>query len=119
MSLALLRDIRRSGMKPGVVMVYLANLPGWFDREDPRSIVIRPGDEPARMDWRALLNLPTAVFCRDECLSHFLPVLDAIQAAGGRLWGAATSFGVLPLTTEANEEHERLLRRAWEQLCKF
>jgi hypothetical protein len=118
MSLRLLRDVRMSRLKPGVVMVVLADLPAWLDDEDPRTIIVRPQAEPEHMDWRPMLGLPAAVFCRDECLHHMLTVLDALQHAGAKLFGAAASYGIFPLLVGADEEHERLLRRGWEALCR-
>jgi hypothetical protein len=70
------------------------------------------------MDWRPLVGLPVAVFCRDECVRHMVAVLDALKRAGATLFGAAASYGVFPLLVDANEEHERLLRRGWEALCR-
>lgn len=118
MTLSLLREVRHARLKPGIVMVVLADLPRWFDETDPRTIVVRPADDIARMDWRPTLNLLTAVFCRDPNLSRFLAVLDALQKAGATLFGAATEFGIFPLLTDATEDHERLLRRGWEALCR-
>jgi hypothetical protein len=118
MSLTTLRQVRMERLRPGLVMVLLADLPEWLERADPTTIIVRPGDAPTRMDWRPVVQLPAAVFCRDEALHHFLTVLDALQAVGAKMFGAATSFGVFPLSTDANEEHERLLRRGWEALCR-
>jgi hypothetical protein len=117
MSLRALRETRLARQKPGVVMVVIGELPEWFDY-DPGTIVVRPGDDLRRMDWRPMVGLLAAVFLIGQDLQRFLDVLDALRKAGAVLFGAANFAGVHPLLTDANEEHERLLKRAWEQLCQ-
>lgn len=117
MSLRTLRETRIARKKPGVVMVVLGDLPEWFDY-DAGTIVVRPGDDLTRMDWRPMVGLLAAVFLIGQDLDRFLAVLDALRSSGAVLFGAANWTGVYPLLTDANEEHERLLRRGWEALCR-
>lgn len=117
MSLQSLRAARLDRQKPGVVMVVIGDLPAWFDY-DAGTIVIRPTDEPRSMDWRPMVGLLAAVFTIVQRPDLTLAVLDSLQAAGAKLFGAASDLGVFPLLTDAPEEHERLLRRGWEALCR-
>lgn len=117
MSLQALRSVRINRQKPGVVMVVIGDLPKWFDY-DHGTIVVRPQDEIARMDWRPMVGLLAALFLIGQDLGRFLAVLDALRSAGAVLFGAANWTGSYPLLTDSTEEHERLLRRAWEQLCR-
>lgn len=117
MSLRALRDVRIDRQKPPVVMVVIGDLPEWFDR-DHGTIVVRPGDDLARMDWRPVVGILAAVFLIGQDLGRFLAVLDSVRAAGAVLFGAANWTGAYPLLDGADEEHERLLRRGWEVLCR-
>lgn len=117
MSLQALREVRIHGKKPGVVLILIGDVrPPPMD--EFRFVVVRSSDEPRLMDWRPMLGL-TAVVVTLQPLAHItLGVLDALQAMGVKLFGAADRQGFYPLLENADESHERLLRRSWELLCQ-
>lgn len=117
MSLQALREVRLSRRKPGVVLVVIG-----AERDLPMDefsvVTVREGDEPRRMDWRPMLGV-LAVVLTVRPLPHLtIAVLDALQAAGAKLFGAASDLGTFPLLQDADESHDRLLRRAWELACQ-
>lgn len=107
-----------SHRKPGIVMVVIGDLPRWIDADHHGTIVVRHGDDPARMDWRPMVGVMAAVFLVGQDLGRFLAVLDALRDAGAVLFGAANWTGAYPLLADATDEHTRLLRRGWEALCR-
>lgn len=117
MSLRAIRDVRLQRQKPSMVMVVIGDLPAWMET-DPGTVVVRPGDDLSRVDWRPMVGVSAAVFTICQRPDLTLTVLDALRAAGAVLVGAASDLGIFPLLQGPTEEHERLLQRAWDQLCR-
>lgn len=117
MSLQALREVRLNRRKPGVVLVVIG-----ADAEPPMDgfsvVLVREDDDLRHMDWRPMLGV-LAVVLTVKPLPHLtIAVLDALQAAGAKLFGAASDLGTFALQADADESHERLLRRAWELACQ-
>ena len=117
MSLTAIREVRLTGRKPGAVLVLIG-----AEREPLMDgfavVLVREGDQPARMDWRPMLGVVAAVLTVKPLPHLTLAVLDALRGAGAKLFGAASDLGVFPLLENADEEHERMLRHAWELACQ-
>ena len=116
MSLDAIRTMRRAGQKPAVVMVVIGERPSLVD-DDAGVVFIRPGDQPAGMDWRPLVGVLVAVFTLQPLPALTIAVLDALQAAGARLFGAADTTGVYAVVDETGAG-ERLMQRSWRLLCQ-
>lgn len=118
MSLEAIRDLRRAGQKPtGVVQVLIGRWPKWLE-DDMHLVVIRPKDDPRFMDWRPLVGLSVAVFSAETKPARTLAVLEAIEAAGAKFFGAADPNGVYPMTVGAGQAHEAVLHASWRALCR-
>ena len=119
MSLEAIRQLRRRGQKPdGVVLVLLGDRPRWLD-DDASLVVIRPADEPRFMDWRPMVGLWAAVFTADnQPPARTLSVLNALEGAGAKFFGAADATGAYPMTVGAGDEHRWCLQRTREALCR-
>jgi hypothetical protein len=117
MSLEAVRKMRRAGHKPQVVMVVVGQ-PSDLIQDDAGIVIVRPTDSPAAMDWRPLIGVVVAVYTLSPLPHLTIAVLDALQAAGAKLFGAADRSGVYALLEGADEQHERLLRRSMELLCQ-
>lgn len=116
MTLQAIRDVRKTGLKPGVVFVVIGDIAPPMD--EFRVVVVRPTDDPERMDWRPMLGLTAAVFVLGSFSLLATAVLDALQPLRVDLFGVASADDAGPVFTVSNESHERLLRRAWELLCR-
>jgi hypothetical protein len=117
MSLETIREWRRSGYKPsGAILVAIGDVDPRHDAEN--VVIVKPTDSPATMDWRPMVGLTAAVFTLQPLPHLTIAVLDALQAVNVKLFGAADQTGVHPLLEDADQSHERLLRRAWELLCR-
>jgi hypothetical protein len=117
MSLQAIREVRIHGQKPGLALVLIGDVqPPPMD--DFRFVVVRSSDDPRLMDWRPMVGLTAAVFTLQPLAHITLGVLDALQSTGVKLFGAADCEGFYPLLENADESHERLLRRTWELLCQ-
>lgn len=116
MSLEAIRQLRRAGQKPSVVFVVIGHTDAPLDPNT--SVHVRAADEPALMDWRPLVGVTVALFTLQPLPHLTLQVLDALQAVGVKVFGAADNSGFHPLLVDADESHERLLRRGWELLCQ-
>jgi hypothetical protein len=117
LSLETLRQWRRAGYRPGgMALVVIGDVAPDTDAE--YVVMVKPTDEPRLMDWRPLVGMTAAVFTMQPLPHLTIAVLDALNAMGIKVFGAADQFGVHPLLEGADEKHERLLQRAWELLCQ-
>lgn len=118
MSLEALRQLRRGGHKPqSPIWIVIGTKPRWLS-DDATVVIVREADEPQFMDWRPVLGLVVAIFTLQPDPARTLQVLEATQAAGARIFGAADTTGAYPLLEGADERHTALLRNAWETLCR-
>lgn len=118
MSLDSIRKLRLAGQKPsGVVTVLLGQRPRWF-ADDATSVIVRPVDDPRLMDWRPLVGLWVAVFVAGTQPDRFLALLQALEAAGVKFFGAADEAGTYPLVVDATDQHHNNLYRTWVALCR-
>jgi hypothetical protein len=118
MSLEAIRDLRLQGQKPsGVVTVLIGRRPRVV-HSDRMLVVVRAKDDPRFIDWRPLVGLTVAVFSATTDPFRILAVLEALEAAGARFFGAADPSGTFPMVAGAGVEHHRALRGMWEALCQ-
>lgn len=117
MSLETLRHWRLTGHKPrGSILVVIGDVDPRIDAEN--VVIVKPSDNPRTMDWRPLVGLTAAIFTMQPLPHLTVAVLDALQAARVKLFGAADHEGVYPLLENADESHELLLQRTWRLLCR-
>lgn len=116
MSLDAIRRLRQDGLKPAAVFVVIGEKTPSLD--DEMHVHIRLTDNPRTMDWRPLVSLLVALASLHVVPKLTLAVLEELEAVGARLFGAADPTGYYPLLENATDEHARLLRRVWEDLCR-
>lgn len=119
MSLADIRELRRKGKKPsGVVLVLIGPKPRWAD-DDGQLVVVAAHEDPRLMDWRPLVGLWVALLTGvGVAKARTLSVVEALEAAGAKFFGAADEHATYPLTVGAGVRHELALRRNWDLLCR-
>lgn len=113
MSLDSLRDLRRSGSSPDVIVKVVVGRRIPALEASPDVITILPADQPALLDLRPIVGLPLALFVCPGSDELAESTLDALLAAGGRVHGAAWSDA----TCTTDEPTKPVLHRMWELLC--
>lgn len=113
MSLASLRDLRMAGGKPEQTIKLVVGAIPKLPAEFPDLITVKDGETPERMDWRAVVGLPLAVF-----------VADGHDALASRAWNAAVQAGAVPVgaawrheAVTTDETARPVLGQMWELLC--
>ena len=121
MTLQAIRDMRLTGKKPtDVVLVVIGKLPKSF-QGDPVILQILPGDTPALTDWRPLVGCWVSVYNVANDLPLMGRVMDALFAAGVKMFGFVHDGVAYPLTkpsAETDKEVSASLKKMWVQLCK-
>lgn len=116
MSLSHLRRVREQGAKPAMVKVVIGRKPGWL--EDDASVVHIPeAMNLAKQDWLPLYGVWVTVHWTEGSTDRALAVLDCLDRAGAKLFGAASADGVIPLTAEPTPKDKNLIEREWRLLC--
>lgn len=118
MSLNSLRDLRRARRRPDeVIQIIVGPKPRW--RDDTAGIVHIPVTAtPEEMDWRPVVGLWVAVFVTCSDWEFGKRVLDQLEAAGARLFGAADPQKTYAMAVGADEGHHASLKNSMELLCQ-
>lgn len=111
MSLESLRQYRRQGQRPSLVKLVVGASAAVGD--GPDLIAISADARADRMDWRAVIGLPLALFVADGADAAGEQAFDAAVAAGAQPLGACWRDGAV----STNEEVRAILPRMWEVLC--
>lgn len=106
--------IRMSGKAPTSVWVVAGDKPR-MPIESPDIVHIGPNEDVYRLDLRPLVGLHVDVFENGHYPDEFFEsVSDAIDRAKPKSTGLAKSY---QRVSGISDEHERMLRKAWELLC--
>ena len=121
MSLSDIRMMRMARHKPsGVVSVVIGTVPKAY-REDPLMVEIAPGSNPILMDWRPLVGVWVQVLHLTGGWGITDQVIEAIDKAGGKLFGFARAGCFHPLALFDDPEDSRraavLMQNEWESIC--
>ena len=108
-----LRYLRVSGKVPAFVWVIVGDRPK-MQINGPDLVHISPNDDVKRMDLRPLVGLHVDVFECGDYEELFDAAAKAIDAAKPKTTGLASKKGF----SGSSIEHEAVLRRTWEMLCK-
>ena len=109
---AALANVRRRGIAPPGVFVYVGKPPKWVT-EAPDVIVVTAN--PRAIDWRPLVGLHVDVVEVGDQGPLFFQTVQAAETGKPRSIGIACRNGVAGL----NDEHEQLLKRLQRQLNAF
>lgn len=109
---AALANVRRRGIAPPGVFVYVGKPPKWVT-EAPDVIVVTAN--PRAIDWRPLVGLHVDVVEVGSQGPLFFQTVQAAETGKPRSIGIACRAGVAGL----NPDHEQLLTRLWRQLDAF
>lgn len=112
MSLQDLTYLRISGKVPASVWIVVGDRPR-MQMDGPDLVLIRPTDDVKRLDLRALVGLHVDVFENGDYPELFDAAASAIDAAKPK----ATGLARRGMASGINDQHEAVLRRAWEALC--
>lgn len=104
-----LASVRRRGITPPAVWVYVGNPPGWVG-EAPDVIVVTAN--PRSIDWRPLVGLHVDVIEVGDQGPLFFQTVHAAETGKPRSIGIVCRNGVAGL----NYQHEELLKRLQRQL---
>ena len=107
-----LASVRRRGVTPPAVFVYVGKPPKWVV-EAPDVIVVR--SNPRAIDWRPLIGLHVDVVEVGDQGPLFFQTVQAAETGKPRSIGIACRSGVAGL----NDEHDQLLKRLQRQLNAF
>lgn len=122
MSLQAIRDMRMQRQKPSAILsIIIGEAPkGW--KSDANLIELRPGCQPALMDWRPVVGLWTAFYMLTPDWAVMDAAVDAATKAGAKLFGfvhAGKAHTLCDFDKPENEKRAAFLMRAeWEALCK-
>ena len=107
-----LLTLRRRGIAPPGVWVYVGTPPKWV-AESPDVIVVC--SNPRAIDWRPVVGLHVDVVEVGDQGALFFQTVNAAEAGKPRSIGVACRAGVAGL----NEAHEQLLKKLQRQLNAF
>ena len=106
---AALANVRRRGIAPPGVFVYVGKPPKWVEEAADVIVVER---NPRAIDWRPLVGLHVDVVEVGDQGPLFFQTVHAAESGKPRSIGIACRNGVAGL----NAEHEQLLKRLQRQL---
>ena len=109
---AALANVRRRGIAPPGVWVYVGTPPKWV-AESPDVIVVC--SNPRAIDWRPVVGLHVDVVEVGDQGALFFQTVNAAEVGKPRSIGVACRAGVAGL----NEAHEQLLKKLQRQLNAF
>lgn len=118
MSLQDLREMRLQRQRPStVITVFIGKRPKW--KNDGPTLVVIPADAtPSLMDFRPLVGLWVALVLANDDYALAGKVLDALKAAGAKIFGAAYPCGIYPCVENPTQDHHRVLFETRELLCR-
>lgn len=111
MSLDQLRTLRRAGRRPAMVSLVIGKPPGWFD-DGPSYAVVR---DARNADLSPLLEMPVHVFDLTGNADELERVMQGLGAVQAKVMGVCGSIGACGVS----EEHERVMVRYRERLCRI
>ena len=113
MSLEAIKQLRLEGYVPTVVWVLCGQKGMRAFGDGDSEVVVPEGQSPKQIDWRPLVGLHVDLFSR-QADSLMLATMAAIEEAKPVALCIACAEDVIGLS----DDHERILRRAWEGLTE-
>lgn len=117
MSLSAIRRVREAGGKPAMVKVAIGRAPDWLG-DGPDVVRVSERGALAALDWLPLVGVWVTVHWLSGTAERAQAVLSALDRTGARLFGAASSGGVIALAANADDRDAALIRKEWELLCQ-
>jgi hypothetical protein len=116
MSLSHIRHLREQGAKPGMVAVLVGAMPEWLD-DGPSVVHVSDRVDLRRMDWLPLVGVWVTVYWLSGPKERALAVVDSLEQAGAKVFGAWIDGKAYPLTGNRSADEEKAIRAYGELLC--
>lgn len=116
MSLQAIRRVRELGGKPGMVAILVGNRPDWVE-DGPSVVHVNERSEVRGLDWLPLVGVWVTVYWLSGSKQRALDVVDALEQAGAKVFGAYIGGKAYALTGNRSEEEVRAIREYGEALC--
>ena len=116
MSLQALRTLRLQGSRPHAPVTVMVGMKPSGD-DDASVVVIPASAHPSIMDFRPLTGLWVVLVIAEDSFDLALKTLDAMVAAGAKVFGASLPDQAFPCFAEVTPDHHRLIQSRRDSLC--
>lgn len=99
-----------------MVAVLVGDMPHWV-HDDPGIVHIFPRADIRSLDWVPLVGVWVTVFWLSGPKERALAVVDALEQAGAKVFGAWIGGRAYPLTGNRSADEEQAIRAYGELLC--
>jgi hypothetical protein len=116
MSLESLRALRLQGNRPNAPVTVMVGMKPRLD-DNEGTVVIPAHAAPSIMDFRPLMGLWVVLVVADGCADLALKTLDAMVAAGAKVFGASLPGQPFPCFADNTPDHFRLIQETRDLKC--